>query len=86
MGKYRTDVFTSVFCDAKESMDSLHNEEGHRDSAVSLYYLKIPHFTLVDEAKVLKNNVRNIYSASPKRCIFFVLKVSCVPVCTMFLP
>ena len=76
----------SVFWDARDSMDSPHNEEGHRDSAVSLYFLEIPNFPLVGKAKVFKNNVRDIYSASPKLCIFFVVKISCVPVCTMFLP
>jgi hypothetical protein len=86
MGKYRTDVFVSVFCDAKDSMDSPRNEEGHHDSAVSLYFLKITHFILVEEQNVFKNNVRDIYSASPKLCIFFVVKISCLPVCTMFLP
>ena len=86
MGKCRTGVFLSVFCDARESMDSPRNEEGHRDNAVSLYFLEIPHFTLVEEQKVFKNNVRDIYSASPKLCIFFVLKLSCIPVYTMFLP
>ena len=86
MGKCRTDVFVSVFCDARDSMDSPYNQEGRRDSAASLYFLKITHFILVEEQKVLKNNVRNIYSASPKLCIFFVLKLSCTPVCTMFLP
>ena len=86
MGKCRTGVFVSVFCNARESMDSPHNGEGHHDSAVSLYFLEIPHFTLVEEQKVFKNNVRDIYSASPKLCILFVLKLSCVPVCTMFLP
>jgi hypothetical protein len=86
MGKCRSDVFVSVFCDARDSMDSPHNEEGHRDSAVSLYYLEITHFTLVGEAKVFKNNVRDIYSASPKLCIFFLVNISCVPVCTMFPP
>ena len=35
MGKCRTDVFVSVFCDVRDRMDSPHNEEGHRDSAVS---------------------------------------------------
>ena len=85
MGKCRTGVFVSVFCDARESMDSPHNEEGHRDSAVSLYYLEITHFTLVGEAKVFKNNVRDIYSASPKLCIFFVLKVIYVQLYTLFL-
>ena len=76
----------SVFWDARDSMDSPHNEEGHRDSAVSLYFLEITHFILVKEQNVFKNNVRDIYSASPKLCIFFVVKIRCVPVCTMFLP
>ena len=86
MGKCRTGVFVSVFCDARESMDSPHNEEGHCDSAVSLYFLEIPHFTLVEEQKVLKNNVRDIYSASPKLCIFFLLKLSYVQLYTIFPP
>ena len=86
MGKCRTDVFVSVFCDARDSMDSPHNEEGHRDSAVSLYFLEITHFILVEEQNVFKNNVRDIYSASPKLCILFIIKLSRVPVCTMFLP
>ncbi len=46
---------------------------------------EIPHFTLVEESKVFKNNVRDIYSASLKLCIFFLLKLSCVPLCTLFL-
>ena len=86
MGKCRTGVFVSVFCDARESMDSPHNEEGHCDSAVSLYFLEIPHFTLVEEQKVFKNNIRDIYSASPKLCIFVVLKLSYVQLYTMFPP
>ena len=86
MGKCRTGVFVSVFCDARESMDSPHNGEGHRNSAVSLYFLETAHFILVEEQNVFKNNVRDIYSASPKLCIFVVVKISCVPVCTMFLP
>ena len=76
----------SVFWDARDSMDSPHNEEGHRDSAVSLYLLEITHFILVEEQNVFKNNVRDIYSASPKLCILFIIKLSRVPVCTMFLP
>ena len=84
MGKCRTGVFVSVFCDARESMDSPHNEEGHRDSAVSLYFLEIPHFTLVEEQKVFKNNVRNIYSAPPKLSMFVVFKVSYVQIYTTF--
>ena len=86
MGKCRTDVFVSVFCNARESMELRYDEEGHRDNAVSLYYLEIPHFSLLEEQKVLKNNVRDIYSASPTLCILFVIKLSRVPVCTMFLP
>ena len=85
MGKCRTGVFVSVFCNARESMDSPHNEEGHRDNAVSLYYLEIPHFTLVEELKVFKNNVRNIYSASPKLCIFIVLQTNYVQLYILFL-
>ena len=86
MGKCRTGVFVSVFYDARDIMDFPHNGEGPRDNAVSWYFLEIPHFILVEEPKVFKNNVRDIYSASPKLCIFFVLKLSCTPVCTMFLP
>ena len=84
MGKCRTGVFVSVFCDARESMDSWHNEEGHRDSALSLYFLEIPHFTLVEEQNVFKNNVRDIYSVSPKLCIFVVLNLSYVQLYTLF--
>ena len=76
----------SVFCDARESMDSSHNEEGHRDNAVSLYFLEIPHFTLVEEQKVFKNNVRDIYSASPKLYTSVVLKLRYVQLYTMFPP
>ena len=86
MGKCRTGVFVSVFCDARDSIDSPHNGEGHRDSAVSWYLLEITHFILVEEQNVFKNNVRDIYSASPTLCILFVIKLSCVPVYTMFLP
>ena len=57
----------------------------HHDNAVSLYYLEIPNFSLLEEEKVFKNNVRDIYSASPTLCILFIIKISCVPVCTMFL-
>ena len=86
MGKCRTGVFVSVFCDARESMELQYDEECLRDSAVSLYFLEIPHFTLVEEQKVFKNNVRDIYSASPKLCIFVVLKLSYVQLYTMFPP
>ena len=86
MGKCRTGVFVSVFCDARDSMQLLYDKDIRNDNAVSLYYLEIPHFTLVEEQKVFKNNVRNIYSASSKLCIYFVLKLSCARVCTMFLP
>ncbi len=86
MEKCRTDVFVSVFCNARESMELLYDKESLRDNAVSLYYREIPNVTLVEEPKLFKNKVRDIYSASPTLCIFFVLKLSCVPVCTMFLP
>ena len=85
MGKCQTGVFVSVFCNARESMELQYDVECLNDNAVSLYYLEIPHFTLVGEPKVFKNNVKNIYSASPKLCMFILLKVSCVPVCIMFL-
>ena len=86
MGKCQTGVFVSVFWDARDSMESPHNGEGPRDSAVSLYFRETAHFILVEEQNVFKNNVRDIYSASSKLCIFFVLKLSFVPVCTMLLP
>ena len=85
MGKCRTGVFVSVFCNARESMELRYDVGCLCDNAVSLYYLKILNFTLVGEAKVFKNNVRDIYSASPTLCILFVIKLSCVPVYTMFL-
>ena len=85
MGKCRTGVFVSVFCNARESMELRYDEECLRDNAVSLYYLKKPNFSLLKEQKVFKNNVRDIYSASPKLCIFFVFNLSFIPVCTMFL-
>ena len=86
MGKCRTGVFVSVFCNSRESMELQYDVECLYDNALSLYYLEIPHFTLVEEQNVFKNNVKDIYSVSPKLCIFFVLKLSCVLVCTMFLP
>ena len=86
VGKCRTDVFVSVFCDTRDSMDITHNTEGLRDSAVSLYFLDLSHFTLAGEAKVLKNNVWNIYSASPKLCICIILKINYVQLFTRFLP
>ena len=57
MGKCRTDVFESVFCDARESMGSLYYGERPRNNAVSLYFLQIPPFTLAKELKVFKKNV-----------------------------
>ena len=85
MGKCRTGVFVSVFCNARESMELRDDEECLSVNAVSFYYLEIPHFTLVEEPNVFETNVRDIYSASPTLCILFVRKLSCVPVCTMFL-
>jgi hypothetical protein len=85
MGKCQTGVFVSVFCDARDSMDSPHNGEGHRDSAVSLYFLEITHFTLVEEPKVFKNIVWNIHSAPRNLCIFLVLKISYLKIYTVSL-
>ena len=86
MGKCRTGVFASVFCNGRESMELPYDAVYPYGNAVSLYYLEIPNFTLVEEPNVFENNFRNIYSASPKLCVVFVLKLSCVPVSTMFLP
>ena len=63
MGKCRTGVFVSVFCNARDSMELRYDEKGHHDNAVSLYYLEIPDFSLLEDQKVFKNNVRDIYSA-----------------------
>ena len=60
MGKCRTGVFVSVFCNVRETMELLHDEVYLRHSAVLLYYLEIPIVTLVGEAKVFKNNVKDI--------------------------
>ena len=85
MGKCRSDVFTSVFCDSRGSMDFQHHKQWLRDNAVLLYFLDLSHFTLAGEAKVLKNNVWNIYSASPKLCICIILKINYVQLFTRFL-
>ena len=85
MKKCQTGVFKSVFCDARESMYFRHDGRCLRDNAVSSYFLKIPHFTLVLKPKVLNNNVQNIYSVSPKLCVFIMLRTSYVPIYTMFL-
>ena len=50
----------SVFCNVRETMELPDDRVCLRNSAVSLYYLEIPIFTLVGEAKVFKNNVRDI--------------------------
>mgnify|MGYP004328412719 CR=1 FL=1 len=63
LGKYESGVFMSVFCGARESIEWPRDEECLRDNAVSLYFSTIPHFTLVEEPKVFKNNVWNIFSA-----------------------
>ena len=85
MGKCRTGVFVSVFCNGRETIELPSNEVCSCDNAVSLYYIEIPHFTLVEEQKVFKNNVRNIYSASPKLCISIVLQTSYIQLYTLFL-
>ena len=60
MKKCWTGVFVSVFYNVRETMELQDNEVCQHDIAVSLYYLEIPIFTLVGEAKVFKNNVRDI--------------------------
>ena len=47
----------SVFCDVRETMELLYDGGCLNDNAVSLHLLEIPHFTLVEESKVFKNNV-----------------------------
>ena len=47
MGKCRTGVFVSVFCNDRETMELPNDTVCLHDSAVSLYYLEIPIFTLV---------------------------------------
>ncbi len=76
LGKRRTDVFTSVFYDARGSMELPYGGECLRDNAVSLYFLEIPNFFLAKGPKVFKKNVWTAYSASPKLWAFFVLKLS----------
>jgi hypothetical protein len=72
MGKCRTGVVVSVFCNAREGMELRYYRGCPSNNATSLYYLEIPNFSLLGEAKVFKNNVRDIYSASPNLCIFVV--------------
>ena len=60
MGKCRTGVFVSVFCNVRETMELTDNRVCLRDSAVSFCYLEIPIFTLAGAEKVFKNNVRDI--------------------------
>ena len=67
-------------------MESPYNKKWSRDSAVCLLVLEIPHFTLVEEPKVFKNNLWNIHPASQKLCIFPVLKIIYISIYTMFLP
>ena len=52
MGKCRTDVFVSVFWNVRGTMELPYNQIRPRNSAASLYFLEIPNFTLVVEAKV----------------------------------
>ena len=47
-----TGVFVSVFCNDRETMELPGDQARLRDSAVLLYYLQNPIFTLVEEAKV----------------------------------
>ena len=85
MEKRRTGVFISVFCDARVSMELPRDKEWSHDNAVPLYFLEISKFTLVWEAKVFKNNVWNVYSVSPQKHVFIVIKASYVPIYTMLM-
>ena len=60
LGKCRTGVFVSVFCDEWESVVQLDNEECPLDNAVSFYFLEFPHVIRVEEPKVVIYNVRDI--------------------------
>ena len=48
------------------------------------WVLEIPQFTLVEEQEVFKNNVRNIYFASPKLQTLIMSKISYVQLYTLF--
>jgi hypothetical protein len=85
MNKCPTGVIVGVFCGARESIKFLYDGECLCDNAVSLHFLEIPHFTLVEEPNVFKNNVGDIYSAFPKLCIRIVSKTNYVAIYTMFL-
>ena len=84
MGKCQTDVFVSVFCDVRDSMELPCDEHCLRDNAEWLYFLEKRHFTLVEEPKVFKKHVWNIHSASPTTCIFIVVKISHIQIYRMF--
>ena len=84
MRKCQTDVFVSVFCDVRDSMGVLYNREWLRDNAVSLYFLELLHFTLVEKLKVFKDSVWNIYTAPRTLFIFIVLQIRYMQVYTMF--
>ena len=47
MKKCLTDVFMSVFWDARKSMELRYDEEWQCNNAVSFYFLEILHFTLI---------------------------------------
>ena len=85
MEKRRTGVFISVFCDARVNMELPRDKEWSHDNAVSLYFLETAQFILVGGPIVVKNNLTSIYSASPNPYIFFVFKITYLPIYTMFL-
>ena len=84
MGKCRTDVFVSVFCDVRDSIELPYDGEWLRDSAVSLLNPWKTSFYLVEESKEFKNNVWNVHSAPRKLCRCFIFKISNLQIYTMF--
>ena len=52
MRKCQTDVFVSVFCDVKGSMELWYDEECPNDNATSFYFLEVSHFIIAGEPKV----------------------------------
>ena len=87
MGKCRTGVFVSVFCNGRETMDLPDDEVCLRYSAVLLYYLEIPIFTFFERQKCLETMLET-FNMHRQSCTYFLiyLKLSCVPVYTMFIP
>ena len=81
--KCQTDVFTSVFRDAREILKLQHDGRQSVIYAVPLYLFAISHFTIVGVAKVMEDNDRNIFSLLPELCICFALKINYEPIHTV---